>query len=564
MSRLVIDPITRTEGHLRIEAQVDGGRVRDAWTSGTMFRGIEMILQGRDPRDAWLFTQRICSVCTTVHALASVRTVEDAVGITPPPLAVILRNLIAGFQQIQDHVVHFYHLHALDWVDIASALEADPGDAAALAATTSDWPGNSPQAFAAVRKKLRTFVASGLLGPYANGYWGHPGFALPPEANLMAVAHYLEALDWQREVIKAHAVLGGKNPVLQTFLVGGTALPVDPDSSTALNAGRLALLRSLAAKAKDFVERVYIPDLLAIAPFYGAWTRLGERTGNFLTCGDLPLDPSGDPTSYAFPGGVILRRDLAQVHPFEQERVTEEVVRSWYEDAEPLHPWDEDTRPRYAGPEPPYEELDVDERYSWIKSPRYEGRPMEVGPLARVLVAYASGVPRIRELVDLVLTGLGVPATALFSTLGRTAARGIETLYTAELLDTLLDQLQERMAAGDTKIHAGAWDPAEWPAELRGAGFHEAPRGALGHWIVIRDGRIARYQCVVPTTWNASPRDARGVAGPYEAALVGTPIEDQERPLEILRTIHSFDPCIACAVHVLDARGLPAGVVEVR
>ena len=565
MTRVVIDPVTRIEGHLRVEAEVERGRVRNAWTSGTMFRGIEMILQGRDPRDAWLFAQRICNVCTTVHALASVRAVEDALGVTPPPLAVILRNLIAAFQQVQDHVVHFYHLHALDWVDVASAIEADPDDAAELAQGISDWPGNSPQAFEAVRKKLEALVASGMMGPYANGYWGHPAYRLPPEANLMGVAHYLEALDWQREVIKAHAVLGGKNPLLQTFLVGGTALPVDPDSPTALNTERLSLLRSLATTARDFVERVYVPDLLAVAGFYKDWAGLGEATGNFMTCGDLPLDPSGDPESYAFPGGLILGRDLGRIEPFEQEAVTEEVARAWYADgAGPLHPFDEDTVPSYTGPEPPYEQLDVDSAYSWIKSPRYGGRPIEVGPLARVLIGYAGGVPRLRGLVDHVLATLDVPAEALFSTLGRTAARGIETLYMAELIETLLGQLEERMAAGDKKIHAGTmWDPAEWPSEARGAGFHEAPRGALGHWIVIRDGRIARYQCVVPTTWNASPRDAAGVRGPYEAALVGTPVVDPERPIEILRTIHSFDPCIACAVHVLDAAGQPVGSVEV-
>jgi len=565
VTRVVIDPVTRIEGHLRVEAEVERGRVRDAWTSGTMFRGIEMILQGRDPRDAWLFAQRICNVCTTVHALASVRAVEDALGVTPPPLAVILRNLIAAFQQVQDHVVHFYHLHALDWVDVASAIEADPDDAAELAQGISDWPGNSPQAFEAVRKKLEALVASGMMGPYANGYWGHPAYRLPPEANLMGVAHYLEALDWQREVIKAHAVLGGKNPLLQTFLVGGTALPVDPNSPAALNTERLSLLRSLATTARDFVERVYVPDLLAVAGFYKDWAGLGEATGNFMTCGDLPLDPSGDPESYAFPGGLILGRDLGRIEPFEQEAVTEEVARAWYADgAGPLHPFDEDTVPSYTGPEPPYEQLDVDSAYSWIKSPRYGGRPIEVGPLARVLIGYAGGVPRLRGLVDHVLGALDLPAEALFSTLGRTAARGIETLYMAELIDTFLDQLEDRMGAGDTKTHAGTmWDPAEWPAEARGAGFHEAPRGALGHWIVIRDGKIARYQCVVPTTWNASPRDAAGVPGPYEAALVGTPVADPERPIEILRTIHSFDPCIACAVHVVDARGCPVGSVDV-
>ncbi|MBI4730096.1 MAG: nickel-dependent hydrogenase large subunit [Acidobacteria bacterium] len=567
MARLVIDPVTRIEGHLRIEAQVANGHVREAWASGTMFRGLELILQGRDPRDAWLFTQRICNVCTMVHALASVRAVEDALGVKPPPLAVLIRNLITAFQYVQDHVVHFYHLHALDWVDITSALKADPADAAALAGSISDWPENSAQQFKDVQDKLKAFVASGMLGIYANGYWGHPAYKLPPAANLMAVAHYLQALDWQKEVIKAHAVLGGKNPLLQTFLVGGMAIPVDPSSPWALNADRLALLRSLAAKGKEFVEKVYIPDLLAVASFYKDWAGLGEGTKNFLTCGELPLDPSGDPRSFAFPSGVILDRNLSSVQPFRQEKVTEQVARSWYHytagEARAFHPWEGETIPRYSGPKPPYEHLDVESKYSWLKAPRYDGHPMEVGPLARVLVAYASGTKRIKELVDLVLTKLDAPPAALFSTLGRTAARGIETLYMAELIPTLLDQLTAAMKSGDTKTHAGRmWDPSEWPKEARGAGFHEAPRGALGHWVLIEDGKISRYQCVVPTTWNASPRDWAGTPGPYEAALAGTPVADEAKPIEILRTIHSFDPCIACAVHVLDARGTPVSVVE--
>ena len=567
MARVVIDPVTRIEGHLRVEAEVAEGRVRDAWVSGTMFRGIEKILQGRDPRDAWLFAQRICNVCTMVHAMASVKAVEDAIGVEPPPAANILRNLITAFQYVHDHTVHFFHLHALDWVDVVSALEADPADAASLARSISDWPGNSPAAFEAVQGKLKALIASQRLGIFANGYWGHPEYRLPPEANLMAAAHYLQALDWQRDLIKAHAVLGGKNPLLQTFLVGGMALPVDADSPFALNAERLALLRSLAAKGKQFVEQVYVPDLLAVASFYTEWAGLGEATGNFMVCGDLPLDPGGDPSSFAFPPGVILGRDLGGVRPFEPDEITEEVSRSWYTygagDDTALHPRDGETNPRYSGPQPPYERLDTQAAYSWIKAPRYGGRPMEVGPLARVLVGYAAGVGRIRELVDMVLGELGVPVEALFSTLGRTAARGIETLYVAELIPTFLDQLEGVMEAGDARIHAGrGWDPSEWPAEARGVGFHEAPRGCLSHWIEIRDARIARYQCVVPTTWNASPRDGGGTPGPYEAALVGTPVADPERPVEILRTVHSFDPCVACAVHLVDVRSRTVGSVE--
>jgi Ni,Fe-hydrogenase I large subunit len=563
MTRLVIDPVTRIEGHLRIEAEVSGGEVRDAWASGTMFRGIELILEGRDPREAWLYTQRICSVCTMVHALASVRAVEDALGIQPPPLAVITRNLIAAFQYLHDHVVTFFHLRAIaDWVDITAALEADVDKAVAVAQAMSDWPGNSHAWFRTVQEKLRAFVATGLLGPLANGYWGHPGYTLSPEIDLMLAAHYLEALDWQREVVKAHAVLGGKNPVLQGFLVGGMSLPVDPNSSVALNADKLALLREIATNAQRFVENVYLADHFAVSVEFKDWQGIGERTGNFLACGDFPVDPTGDAASFAFPGGVIVGRDLSDIRPFDPSKVTEEVARSWYENGGgPQHPSQSGTVPAYTGPTPPYEQLDVDAAYSWVKAPRYDGMPMEVGPLARVLVAYASGVPRVRELTDHLLRDVGLGTDAMFSTLGRRIARWIETKYLTELIFTWLDQLEAAMAAGDTTIHAGSWDPADWPAEAQGAGFHEAPRGALGHWVSIRDGAIANYQCVVPTTWNASPRDENGTPGPLEAALVGTPVLDPERPLEILRVLHTFDPCMACAVHVVDAKGMPVGSV---
>ncbi|MGZ8596379.1 MAG: nickel-dependent hydrogenase large subunit, partial [Actinomycetota bacterium] len=311
MTRLVIDPVTRIEGHLRIEAEVEGGVVRDAWASGTMFRGIEQILVGRDPRDAWVFTQRICNVCTMVHALASVRAVENALGITPPPLAVIVRNLIAAFQYLHDHVVTFFHLRAIaDWMDVTRVAEADPEKAVQIAQAISDWPGNSLARFQAVQAKFQAFVASGLLGPLANGYWGHPGYTLEPEMDLMLAAHYLEALEWQREIVKAHAILGGKNPALQTFLVGGSALPVDLDSSAALNADKLAALREIAENAKMFVDHVYLADHFAISEGYRGSGSAGEGTGNFLTYGDFPLDPSGDPASFAFPGGVIVGRDL--------------------------------------------------------------------------------------------------------------------------------------------------------------------------------------------------------------------------------------------------------------
>jgi len=492
-----------------------------------------------------------------------VRAVENALGIAIPDNARILRNLIEGIQYVQDHVIHFYHLHALDWVDITSALKAKPDATAKLAQSISDWPRSSADYFQAIRDKLESFVASGQLGIFANAYWGHPAYKSPPEANLMAVAHYLEALDWQREVIKVHAILGSKNPHPQTYLVGGMAIPLDPDSEKAINADQLASIRSLFVKAKEFVEKVYIPDLLAVAPFYLEWAGYGEGLGNFMACGDFP-----DRTGTQFlPAGIILNRDLTTVHPLDQEKITEYVTHSWFDysdgDEVAKHPWEGETTPHYTEPQPPYQLLNTDGKYSWMKAPRYDDKPMEVGPLARMLVAYASGHPQVKEVVDAVLDKLGAGPEALFSTLGRTAARGIETLVIAEQLLSWLDELAINMVEGNLQIHNGEkWDPETWPAEAQGVGFTEAPRGMLGHWIRIKEGKIENYQCVVPSTWNASPRDAQGRKGPYEAALIGTPLADPWQPIEVLRTIHSFDPCMACAVHVVD--GNRREIVQVR
>jgi Ni,Fe-hydrogenase I large subunit len=559
MSRIVVDPVTRIEGHLRVEAEVDGSRVSDAWSSSTMFRGIEIILKGRDPRDAWVFTQRICGVCTTVHAIASIRAVENAIGANPPPNARLLRNLIMATQVVQDHVIHFYHLHALDWVDVVSALSADPGETSALAQSISTWPKSSKSYFAGVKERLSGLVERGQLGLFANAYWGHPAYKLPPPANLMAVAHYLEALDWQREFIKIHAVLGGKNPHLQSFLVGGMATPVDPDEQASINLGSIAQMKSLIAEARDFVARVYVPDLLAIAGFYKDWARYGAGVGNYMVYGEYP-EGDGDDAPKFLPSGVIRGRNLDRIEELSPEAVTEYVTHSWYEyeggDGESLHPYDGQTKPNYTGPEPPYEHLNVDAKYSWLKSPRYDGEPMEVGPLARMLVAYGRGHEGVREAVGMVLSKLDVGPEALFSTLGRVAARGIETLLVVDRMQTWLDELAANMGAGDLRIHDNArWDPSTWPEDCRGFGLHEAPRGALGHWVRIKDGVIANYQCIVPSTWNAGPRDAAGKRGPYEAALLGTPVADGEQPVEILRTVHSFDPCMACGVHVLDPAG---------
>jgi hydrogenase large subunit len=556
--KIAIDPITRIEGHLRVEVQIENGHVADAWSSGTMFRGVELLLPGRDPRDAWIYTQRICGVCTTVHAICSVRAVENALGITIPDNARLLRNLIEAAQYVQDHVIHFYHLHALDWVDIVSALSADPAATSALAQSISDWPNSSAEYFSGVRDRLQTFVDSGQLGLFANAYWSHPAYKLPPEGNLLAVAHYLEALDWQREVIKMHAILGGKNPHPQTYLVGGMALPVDPGSQHAINPQRIAQLRGLTAQALEFVQKVYIPDLLLVASFYKEWASLGEGVGNYLSYGDFPADTSGSPAALWLPQGVVMNKNLgAPPQSLDHSLIEEYVTRSWYSYAEGdgvgKHPWQGETNWNYTGPQPPFDFLNTDGKYSWLKAPRYNSTPMEVGPLARMVVAYAAGHARVRQVVDQVLASLDVGPEALFSTLGRVAARGIETLVVAERMSDWITELESNMNSGNLAIHNGTlWDPSTWPAEAMGYGMTEAPRGALGHWVHIENGTIANYQCVVSTTWNGSPRDAMNQRGPWEEALIGTPVADPEKPVEILRTVHSFDPCMACSVHVLD------------
>ncbi len=561
-SRIVVDPITRIEGHLRIEAEVKDGKIVDAYSSGTMVRGFEIILKGRDPRDAWAFTERACGVCTTVHALASVRAVEDALDITIPPNAELVRNLMFCAQYMQDHVVHFYHLHALDWVDVVSALKADPKKTCEIAQSISSWPKSSPKYFADVQKRLAAFVQSGQLGIFANGYWGHPAFKLPAEVNLLGTAHYLEALEWQKEIVKIHTIFGGKNPH-PNYLVGGAPCAVNIDDSNALNAERLAYVGRLLEEAKEFVEKVYIPDLLAVASFYKDWGAVGSGLPNYLAYGDLPVHGYRDVAQYKFPRGAILNRDLSTVHEVngkDTEEIQEYIAHSWYEystgDDSGKHPWDGETQLRYTGPKPPYEHLNVDQKYSWLKTPRWKGHPMEVGPLARMLVAYASGRKEVQEAVNSALSHLNVPVTALFSTLGRTAARGLETQLIATWALEFYHQLLANIKNGDSRMFDNSkWEPSTWPREAKGVGLSEAPRGALAHWIVINDGKIENYQLVVPSTWNASPRDTQGQRSAYEAALIGTPVSDPDQPLELLRTIHSFDPCIACAVHLYDEKG---------
>ena len=559
-TKVVVDPLTRIEGHLRIEVQAEGGRIADAWAVTTMFRGIETVLKGRDPRDAWAFAQRICGVCTVVHAIASCRAVEDALRITIPPNANHIRNLVQGMQYVHDHVMHFYHLHAFDWVDVVSALKADPAGAARIGRSISPWPNNDEAHLRDVQQRVKAFVDSGQLGIFTNGYWGHPAYRLPPEVNLLAVSHYLEALDWQRHVVKLHTIFGGKNPH-PNFLVGGMACAINLDDTGTINAVRLNEIASTIKQAQAFVEQVYWPDLLAIAGFYKDWAAIGAGLGNYLCCGDFPEGGLEDLDRLVFPRGIVAGKNLDRVLEYDHQKVKEFISRSWYEypqgENAGLHPWEGETIPKYDGPPTPWQYVQDSKRYTWMKAPRYDGMAMEVGPLARALVGYAAGREEMRELVGEVLGRLEVGPAALFSTLGRTAARGVETVLIARRLSRWYDQLVDRIRNGDTRVFNGEhWEPASWPATAQGYGFLEAPRGALGHWVQIADGKISRYQAVVPTTWNASPRDAEGQVGAYEAALVDNhPLLRNDQPLEILRTVHSFDPCMACGVHVLDATG---------
>jgi hydrogenase large subunit len=565
--RIVIDPITRIEGHLRIEAEVDASnKITKAYSSGTMVRGIEIILKGRDPREAWAFAQRACGVCTTVHSFASIRSVEDALQIKIPKAANLMRNLMIAQQYVHDHVMHFYHLHALDWVDVTGCLTADPAATADIQKSISPWANASPGYFADVKAKVKGIVDSGQLSIFANAYWGHPAYKLPPEVDLLAVAHYLEALDAQKTFTKIHTIFGGKNPH-PNFVVGGVPMPIDLNSDTALNAERLSIIKDSIDRMLAFVDQVYIPDLLAIAPYYLDYAGLGEGLGNFLTWGEFPGTDNSDTSKFLVPRAVITGRDLTSIRepdPRDFQKMQEFIAHSWYEqsvgDQAGLHPWKGETKFNYTGPKPPYEQLEVEQKYSWLKAPRWAEMPMEVGPLARVLAMYASGHAQTKELVDSVLKTLNAPITAVFSTLGRTAARAIETKVFADFMLQTYNDLIDTIKAGDTQTFNGEkWEPITWPLHAEGFGYMEAPRGALGHWCVIDNGKLSNYQMIVPTTWNGSPRDQKEQSGAYEASLVGTPLAKPEWPLEVLRTIHSFDPCMACAIHMVDAEGNDLG-----
>ncbi|NKN34516.1 nickel-dependent hydrogenase large subunit [Marichromatium bheemlicum] len=580
--RVVVDPVTRIEGHMRCEVNLDDDNViRNAVSTGTMWRGLEVILRGRDPRDAWAFTERICGVCTGTHALTSVRAVEDALGIAIPENANSIRNIMQLTLQVHDHLVHFYHLHALDWVDVVSALDADPRETSRLAQSISAWPLSSPGYFRDVQNRVKRFVESGQLGPFMNGYWGNPAYKLPPEANLLALTHYLEALDFQKEIVKIHTVYGGKNPH-PNWLVGGVPCAINVDGTGAVgavNMERLNLISSIIDRTIEFIDQVYVPDLIAIAGFYKDWTYGGGLSSQaVLSYGDIPEHANDDSAeNQLLPRGAIINGRLDEIHDVDlrdPDEIQEFVDHAWFsypDESRGLHPWDGITEPDFTlgpntkGTRTRIEQIDERAKYSWIKAPRWRGHAMEVGPLARWTIGYAQGIAEFKEPIDKVLTDLGLPFEALFSTLGRTAARGLEASWAAHKLRHFQDKLMAAIAAGDTTTaNVERWEPSTWPKRAKGVGTSEAPRGALGHWVVIGSGKIENYQAVVPTTWNGSPRDPAGNIGAFEAALLNTPVARADEPLEILRTLHSFDPCLACSTHVMGPGGEELTRVKVR
>jgi len=565
--RVTIDPITRIEGHLRVDVEVDGGTVRKAWASGQMWRGVETILIGRDPRDAWAITQRICGVCTTVHAMASVRAVENALQLEIPVNAQYIRNMIMLAHAVHDHIVHFYHLSALDWVDVVSALKADPGKASSLAQSLSSWEGNSKSEFTKVQDKLKGFVGTGQLGIFTNGYWGHPAMKLSPEVNLLAVVHYLQALEVQRHASKIVSILGSKSPHIQNVAVGGVANALSLDSQSVLTLERLMAIKAWIDSLDDFVKNVYLVDVAAIGAFYADWTKYGRGITEYLSVPDIPLDGKG--TEFALPGGYIENGKLESYKPIKTfndkffiDGVSEAVKHSWYDYKEgndkSLHPYKGETKPHYT-------DFQDDGKYSWLKSPTFYGKPMQVGPLSRVLNMLAAGhEPTTKyatgalELVSS-LAGAKVGLDAMHSTIGRHAARAIGCAVQCDELNRQWSLLLANMGKGDFKTFNAPVFPK---GEQMGVGFHEAPRGVLSHWVVIESGKIKNYQCVVPTTWNAAPRNEKDQPGAYEACLLGNPVAEPDKPLEVLRTVHSFDPCLACAVHVVDQENNPVVTVS--
>lgn len=581
---IVVDPITRIEGHLRIEAVIDeNNTIVDAYSASTMFRGIETILQGRDPRDAGLLAMRICGVCTGTHYQRSIEAVEDAFDITIPKNARLVRNLIQGALYVHDHLVHFYHLHALDYVDVVSALSADPKKSSSEAVKWAGVAGTNPfiegeGQFKEVQERVAKFVKQGRLGIFGNGYWGNKHYKLTPEQNLIGVAHYLKALDIQRDLAKMQAIFGGKNPHPQSIVVGGVTCVQDIQ-----NPARIALFKQLLVEGTKFIKQAYLPDVYMAGTMYAdeatdssaTFTELMQGKGvggtgggllSYMSYGDFRLDDTGFyKSALLFPSGVLYNGNLKEVHEVDPSKIAEDVTHAWYEGDKPLHPYDGTTIPKYTGldkREDGIAYLKTDEKYSWIKSPIYDDNRVEVGPLARMVIGVAKGDERITKYVTNFLKRGNLPISVLFSTIGRTAARAVETELMADVMVEWVDELAKNAAMGDLSTWT-EFDFDKVSVSTKGAGLAEAPRGALGHWVRVENGKIANYQTVVPSTWNAAPRDYKGRLGAYEASLIGTKVADPEQPLEIIRTIHSFDPCIACAVHVVDTKGKELGIYKI-
>ncbi|MDY0191137.1 MAG: nickel-dependent hydrogenase large subunit [Desulfuromonas sp.] len=563
--RIVIDPITRIEGHLRIECAVDNGKVVDAWSTGTMWRGIENMLIGTDPREAWLVTQRICGVCTTVHAMASVRAVENALKMDIPVNAQYIRNMIVGAHCLADNMIHFYILSAVDWIDIASAaLNADPRNAATLAQKLSPWKRNSVQEFQQVQDKLKKFIQSGQLGPFSSGYWGHPAMKLHPDVNLIAAVHYFQALEYQRKINKVVTILGSKTPHIQNLAVGGVANPINLDSPATLTMERLYYLKTQMDEVRDFIEQVYLVDVSTIAAMYPEWCTYGKGNGNYLSVPEMPMDEKG--MNFAMPGGYIKGGDLSSLRRINSSRdsyfednVKESVKHSFYQGDWTMHPYVSPTEPKFV-------EADLEGKYSWVKSPSFLNEPAEVGPVASVLSMYqAKHEPAVR-FTNMMLDKMSAIGKTKYdldilpSTMGRHISRAIRVATVRENMSNQWDALISNIESGDTTT----FNEPQFPeGEIRGVGIHEAPRGTLSHWVVIANGKIRNYQSVVPTTWLACPRGTNDELGYYEHSLIGNPIADPEKPLEVLRTIHSFDPCMACAVHMLNPEGKKLSSVKV-
>lgn len=569
MTHLVVDPVTRVGGPLRVELELDGGTVADAWVSGTGYRGIERLLEGREARDAWLMAERTCGTGGVAHAITSVRAVEHALGITAPANARLVRNILAGTALVADEVAAFYLRQAWDWVDLASALTANASATASLAQSLSAWPTSTTSYFESVRSRLSGIVQSGTAGPFATT-GGHPAYRLSPEANLVVAAHYFEALDWRRRVLSIETVLGGKTPHLQTLLVGGMAISTDwggpskpvqgehlwdvvRNSISPLGQAGLAAVAKAIEDTRTFVQQVLLPDVLYTMRAYVDGAGDGAGIGHYVAFGEFPGDGSDRPV-LVLPRGRVMDRDTSRLIEVGPSGVAETTAHAWYApDAggdELRDPSVGVTVPRYDGPKPPFDALAARDRYSWVKAPRYEDDPMEAGPLSRMLVGSAAGDAAIRAALTDALSTLNLEPARLFGTVGRIVARAVEAGVVAGRLAGWLSDFRDNLATGEIAMaDLTAWDPASWPSEAQGYALGESAQGALGHWVSIRDGRIAGYQIVDGSTWNASPRDPDGRRGALEAALVGTKLVDPGRPLELLRTIHSFDPCLSCGVH---------------